>query len=152
MSADARAKELGLDLDHPAKPVANYVPSVRTGNLLFVSGQGPLQADRTLIIGKVGSDLTAEQGYQAARVVGINILAQVKAALGSLNKVKRVVKLLGMVNADLSFEDHPRVINGCSDLMNEVFGEAGRHARSAVGMGSLPSNIAVEAEAIFEVE
>jgi enamine deaminase RidA (YjgF/YER057c/UK114 family) len=152
LSADARVRELGLDLDHPAKPVANYVPAVRTGNLLFVSGQGPLQPDRTLIKGKVGEDLTAEQGYEAARVVGINILAQVKAALGSLDRVKRVVKLLGMVNADPSFEDHPRVINGCSDLMNEVFGDAGKHARSAVGMGSLPSNIAVEAEAIFEVE
>ena len=152
MSAESKAKELGLDLDHPAKPVANYVPAVQTGNLLFVSGQGPLQPDRTLISGKVGKDLTAEQGYEAARVVGINILAQVKTALGSLDRVKRVVKLLGMVNADPSFEDHPKVINGCSDLMNQVFGDAGKHARSAVGMGSLPSNIAVEVEAIFEVE
>lgn len=153
MSADAKAKELGLDLDHPAKPVANYVPAVQAGNLLFISGQGPLQTDRTLISGKVGRDLTAEQGYDAARVVGINVLAQVKTALGSLDRVKRVVKLLGMVNADVSFEGHPQVINGCSDLMKEVFGEEiGMHARSAVGVGSLPGNISVEIEAIFEVE
>jgi enamine deaminase RidA (YjgF/YER057c/UK114 family) len=150
--AEQKLKEKGIVLTTPAQPVANYVNVVRTGNLLFLAGKGPMKADGTNITGKVGKDLTIEQGYEAARLVGINHLAVLKAELGSLNKVKRIVKVLGMVNCEGSFTDHPKVINGYSDLMVEIFGEKGKHARSAVGMGSLPFNIAVEAEVIVEVE
>jgi enamine deaminase RidA (YjgF/YER057c/UK114 family) len=145
---EARIQELHITLPEPAKPVAKYKMAVLVGNVLYVSGHGPAGNAK----GKVGSDLTLEQGKAAARDVGLNILATVKATLGSLNKVKRVVKTLGMVNAAPDFKDQPKVINGFSELMAEVFGEdAGVGARSAVGMGSLPSNIPVEIEVIFEV-
>ena len=151
MSAEAKLTELGITLPSAPKPVGNYVGGVRVGNLLFMSGCGPRKPDNASITGKVGRDLTTEQGYEAARLVGLNMLANVKAQLGSLDKVKRVVKVLGMVNADPEFKEHPKVINGFSDLMVEVFGEAGRGGRSAVGMGSLPAQIAVEVEMILEV-
>ena len=149
---EARLKELGIELKPPTPPVANYVNAVRTGNLLFLSGKGPDRPEGGLVTGVVGRDLTVEQGYEAARFTGITQIAVLKAELGDLKRVKRIVKVLGMVNADPSFKNHPAVINGFSDLMVEVFGDRGRHARSAVGMGSLPSNIAVEIEMIVEVE
>lgn len=151
MSAEETLKKLGIELPSPPKPVGNYVGGVQVGNLLFMSGCGPRKPDNSSITGKVGRGLSTEQGYDAARLVGVNMLANVKAALGSLDRVKRVVKVLGMVNADPEFKEHPKVINGFSDLMVEVFGDAGRGARSAVGMGSLPSQIAVEVEMIVEV-
>lgn len=149
---EQKLKEKGIVLTTPSAPIANYVNAVRVGNLLYLSGKGPTRADGSNITGKVGKDLTIEQGYQAARLVGINHLSVLKAELGNLNKVKRIVKVLGMVNCENSFGDQPKVINGYSDLMVEVFGDKGKHARSAVGMGSLPSNIAVEVEVIVEVE
>ena len=148
--AEQNLKTKNITLPAPPTPVANYVTSVRVGNLLFLSGHGP--APNTPA-GKVGKELTIEQGYQAARATGLNLLATAKAALGSLDKVKRVVKVLGMVNSAPGFADHPKVINGFSDLMVEVFGESiGKHARSAVGMAELPNNIPVEIEMILEVE
>jgi len=149
---DKKFKEMGIELRTPTKPMANYVKAVRSGNLLFLAGTGPSHPDGTDIKGKVGRDLTVQQGYEAARSTGINILSTLKNELGDLNKVKRIVKVLGMVNATDEFTDHPKVINGFSDLMVAVFGEKGKHARSAVGMNSLPSNIAVEIEVIVEVE
>ncbi len=149
---DKKLKDLGIQLMEPTKPMANYVKAVRTGNLLFLAGHGPTKADGTNITGKVGADLTVEQGYEAARQTAISLLSTLKGELGDLNKVKRVVKVLGMVNCPADFTDQPKVINGCSDLLVAVFGEKGKHARSAVGMGSLPSNIAVEIEIIVEVE
>ncbi|TMU54771.1 RidA family protein [Flagellimonas algicola] len=149
---ESKLADLDITLGTPSSPVANYVNVVRTGNLLFLAGKGPTQANGELITGKVGDDLTVEQGYEAARVTGINQLTVLKAELGNLNKVKRVVKVLGMVNAVPEFGNHPEVINGFSDLMVEVFGDRGKHARAAVGMGSLPRNIAVEIEMIIEVE
>lgn len=149
---DKKLKELGIELITPSKPVANYVKAVRTGNLLYLSGDGPTKADGKFITGKVGADLTVEQGYEAAKQTGISILSTLKSELGDLNRVKRVVKVLGMVNCTSTFTDQPKVINGFSDLMVAVFGEKGKHARSAVGMASLPSNIAVEIEIIVEVE
>ena len=153
MSAEKRLKALGLELGKVSAPVANYVNAVRTGNLLFLAGKGPRpDASGKRPSGKVGRDYTADEAYQHARTVGIDLLAVMRSELGSLDRVKRVVKLLGMVNAAPEFADHPRVINGCSDLFVEVFGDAGRHARSAVGMGSLPMAIPVEIECIVEVE
>ena len=153
MSAEARIKEIGLALPPPPKPGGNYVPGVRVGNLLFLSGHGPGRVDGVASArGKVGRDLSIEDGYKVAREVGINLLGTAKALLGSLDKVKRVVKVLGMVNSAAGFGDQPKVINGFSDLMVEVFGENGRHARSAVGMAELPSGIPVEIEMILEVE
>jgi enamine deaminase RidA (YjgF/YER057c/UK114 family) len=153
MSAEQRLRELKLDLGAVSSPVANYVNAVRTGNLLFLSGKGPRPgADGKRARGKVGRDYTVEQAYQHARRVGIDLLAVMRAELGSLDKVKRVVKVLGMVNSVPEFEDPPKVINGCSDLFVEVFGERGRHARSAVGMAALPMGIPVEIECIVEVE
>ncbi len=149
---DKKLKDLGIELITPSKPVANYVKAVRTGNLLYLSGDGPMKSDGKYITGKLGADLTVEQGYEAAKQTGISILSTLKAELGDLNKVKRVVKVLGMVNCTNTFTDQPKVINGCSDLMVAVFGEKGKHARSAVGMASLPTNIAVEIEIIVEVE
>lgn len=149
---EAKVAELGIDLPTPSAPVANYVNAVRTGNLIFLAGKGPLKADGENITGKLGADLTIEEGYEAARVTGINQLAVLKAELGNLNKVKRIVKVLGMVNSTPDFTDQPKVVNGYSDLMVEVFGERGKHARAAVGMGALPSNIAIEVEMIVEVE
>ena len=148
---EEKLKELNITLTEPSAPVANYVNVVRTGNLLFLAGKGPKKADGTFVTGKVGSDLSIEEGYEAARLTGIEQLSALKAELGDLNKVVRIVKVLGMVNADPSFTDHPAVVNGFSDLMVEVFGERGKHARAAVGMGSLPTNIATEIEAIVEV-
>jgi enamine deaminase RidA (YjgF/YER057c/UK114 family) len=153
MSAEKKLKELGIELATVSSPVANYVNAVRTGNLLFLSGKGPRpNKDGTRVKGKVGRDYTLEQGYEHARNVGLDLLAVMRTELGSLDKVKRVVKVLGMVNAVPEFEDQPKVINGCSDLFVQVFGDRGRHARSAVGMGSLPSGIPVEIECIVEVE
>jgi len=153
MSAEARIKELGLTLPQPPKPLGNYVPGVRVGNLLFLSGHGPLRVDGAPTArGKVGRDLSIEDGYKVAREVGINLLGSTRMLLGSLDKVKRVVKVLGMVNSAEGFGDQPKVINGFSDLMVEVFGESGRHARSAVGMAELPMGIPVEIEMILEVE
>ena len=151
MSAERRLRELGLDLGAVSAPVANYVNAVRTGNLLFLAGKGPRAVDGKRPQGKVGRDYTADEAYQHARSVGMDLLAVMRAELGSLDKVKRVVKLLGMVNAVPEFQDHPKVINGCSDLFVEVLGDAGKHARSAVGMGSLPMGIPVEIECIVEV-
>jgi len=151
MSAEKKLQELGITLPQPPKPVANYVPAVKTGNLLFVSGHGPYNDGKTITSGKLGQELTIEQGYQTARNVALNCLASVKAALGDLDKVKRIVKLLGMVNCTEDFKDQPKVINGASDLLVGLFGDAGRHARSAVGMQSLPNGIPVEIEMIMEV-
>ncbi|MFN4257859.1 MAG: RidA family protein [Gemmataceae bacterium] len=149
---EARIQELHLVLPNPPKPVAKYKSAVVCGNLLYVSGHGPLKPDGQMIAGRVGADLTLEQGKDAARVVGLAVLSTVRNTLGSLDKVKRLVKTLGMVNCTPDFKDQPLVINGFSELMAEVFGEdAGVGARSAVGMGSLPSNIPVEVECIFEV-
>ena len=152
MSAEARLKALKLDLRPVSAPLANYVNAVRTGNLLFLSGKGPgSEKPGERPKGKLGREYTVEQGYQHARSVGLDILAVLRSELGSLDRVKRVVKVLGMVNAVPDFEDHPKVINGCSDLLVQVFVERGRHARSAVGMGSLPMGIPVEIECIVEV-
>jgi enamine deaminase RidA (YjgF/YER057c/UK114 family) len=151
-NAEARLKELKIELPVIGKPIANYVHVVRSGNLLFLAGKGPSNADGVYTTGKVGKDLTLEEGKSAARLTAINQLAVLKAELGDLNKVKRIVKVLGMVNCEADFKDHPKVINGFSDLMVEVFGEKGKHARSAVGMCSLPNNMAVEIELVVEVE
>jgi enamine deaminase RidA (YjgF/YER057c/UK114 family) len=151
---ETRVQELHLTLPTPPKPMAKYKTAVLAGNMLYVSGHGPAKVDaKSPVAGRVGADLTPEQGKEAAKLVGLNILATVQSTLGSLNKVKRLVKTLGMVNCTADFREQPQVINGFSDLMAEIFGEdAGVGARSAVGMGSLPSNIPVEIECIFEVE
>jgi enamine deaminase RidA (YjgF/YER057c/UK114 family) len=150
---ETRIQELHLTLPAPAKPVAKYKMTVQVGNMLYVSGHGPGKiTDKTPIVGKVGDDLTLEQGKESARAVGLNILSTVRNSLGSLDKVKRLVKTLGMVNCTPDYKEQPQVINGFSELMAEVFGDDnGVGARSAVGMGSLPGNIAVEIECIFEV-
>ena len=152
MSAEKRLKALGIELPPVSSPVANYVNAVQAGNLLFLSGKGPLVVDGKRPSGKVGRDYTVEQAYGFARDTGRDLLAVMRHELGSLDRVRRVVKLLGMVNAVPEFGDQPKVINGCSDLFVEVFGDKGRHARSAVGMGSLPMGIPVEIECIVEVE
>lgn len=152
MSPDDRLAELKLQLPPAPKPAGVYNPVVRVGNMLYVSGHGPLLPDGSLIVGKVGSDLSEEQGKQASRQVGLTIIATLKAQLGGLNGIERVVKVLGMVNATPDFGRHPQVINGFSELMVDIFGENGRAARSAVGMGSLPGNIAVEIEAILQLK
>ena len=152
MGAEARLAELKLTLPPAPKPVATYHTAVRHGDLLYVSGHGPLRPDGTMHTGKLGADLSLEAGQAAARQTGLAILATVRSHLGTLDKVARLVKVLGMVNSTPEYADHPRVINGFSDLMVEVFGEDGRGARSAVGMGSLPGHIAVEIEAIFQVQ
>jgi len=151
MSAEKKLKDLGITLPTPAQPIANYVRAVKVGNLLFVSGHGPYSDGKIKTSGKVGKELTVEEGYQVARNVGLNCLASVKAAVGDLDKVKRVVKLLGMVHCTEDFKEQPKVINGCSDLLVEIFGEIGKHARSAVGMQALPNGIPVEIEMILEV-
>jgi enamine deaminase RidA (YjgF/YER057c/UK114 family) len=152
MRVEARLKELGLELPPTPRPAANYVGAVQTGNLLFVSGHGPTQDGKITYLGKLGKDLSIEEGYAAARLVALNCLATAKSVLGELDRIKRVVKILGMVNCTADFGDHPKVINGASDLLVHLFGEPGRHARSAVGMQALPFGIAVEIEMIFEVE
>lgn len=148
MGADARIAELALDLPPPPKPGGNYVPYRIGGGLLFLSGVGPRLADGTSITGRVGGALTTQQGYAAARQCGLNLLANMRAALGTLDKVDTILKVLGMVNGTPDFRDHPGVINGCTDLFVDVFGENGRPARSSVGMGGLPGDISVEIEAI----
>ena len=152
MKAEQRLEELNIQLPDAPQPVAIYRPAVQVGNLLFVSGHGPNRADGTQITGKVGVELTIEEAKEAARVTGLCILSTVRNTLGSLDRVVRVVKVLGMVNATPDFGEQPQVINGFSELMMEVFGDPGKGARSAVGMGSLPGNIPVEVEAIFEIE
>ncbi len=149
---EQRITELGLELSEPSKPVANYVNAVRTGNLVFMAGKGPSKPEGGYIQGKVGIDLTVDEGYEAARLAAITQIAALKAEIGDLNKVVRVVKVLGMVNCASDFGNQPEVVNGFSDLIVEVFGERGKHARAAVGMGSLPRNIAVEVEMIVEVQ
>lgn len=148
---EARLQELQLSLPTLGQPLANYVHAVQSGKLVFLAGKGPTRADGTRINGKLGADLTVEEGYEAARLVGLQQLAALKLELGDLSRVKRIVKVHGMVNATPDFTDHSKVINGFSDLMVEVFGEAGKHARAAVGMSSLPGGMAVEIEAIVEV-
>ena len=148
---EAKLSDLKIVLRDQGIPVANYVHAVRAGNLLFLAGKGPKQANGENVVGKLGTALSVEEGYAAAREVAINQLSVLKAELGNLNKVKRVVKVKGMVNAAPDFTDHSKVINGYSDLMVAVFGDAGKHARAAVGMGSLPGNMAVEVEMIVEV-
>ena len=148
---EQRLAALGLALPVTPIPVANYVPFRWAGNMLYLSGQGPKMPDGSYQIGRLGKDATVEDGYRAARLTGLQLLAVAKSAVGELSRVKAVVKLLGMVNAEPDFADHPKVINGCSDLLVEVLGDAGRHARSAVGMGSLPNRMMVEIEAILLV-
>src|SRR6476661_6941978 len=152
MKTERRLKELGIELAKPTSPMANYVNAVRTGNLLYLAGKGPGLPGQPMPSGKVGRDFTIEQGYEYARQTGLSLIAVMKAELGDLDKVTRIVKVLGMVNATPEFGHQPEVINGCSDLFVEVFGERGRHARSAVGMGSLPRGIPVEIECIVEIE
>lgn len=153
MNAEVRLAELKLELPPAPKPVAVYKPLVIVGNLAYVSGHGPLKLDKTVITGRVGADLDLEEGKLAARQVGLTILATLRSELGSLDRVTRLIKVLGMVNSTPDFLDHPKVINGCSELFADVFGpEKGIGSRSAVGMGSLPGNIAVEIEAIFEIQ
>lgn len=152
MSAEARLKELGIVLPPAPKPQANYVPFRLIGNMLYLSGQGPRDKDGKPLAGKVPTEVSVEQAYQHARMVGLGLLAVARDALGSLDRIEAVVKLLGLVNGTPDFGEHPKVINGCSDLFVEVLGDRGRHARSAMGMGSLPNRITVEIEAIMAVK
>jgi len=155
MEVEKKLAEMGLALPPSPSPVANYVPAVRSGNLLFVSGHGPAfvkDGKIEYIRGKLGKDLTVEQGYEAARQVTLNILQSIKGVIGDLDKVRRIVKVLGFVNCTEDFPDQPKVINGASDLLVALYGERGRHARSAVGMQQLPFGIAVEIEMVVEVE
>ena len=151
MAVAERLQELGLTIPPPGRPVANYVGAVRTGNLVFVSGHGPRRPEGGMITGKLGRDLTTEQGYEAAKLVMLACLSSLQAEIGDLNKVQRVVKLLAMVNCTEDFGEQPQVANGASDLLVSLFGDRGRHARSAVGMQMLPGNIAVEIEMVVEV-
>jgi len=152
MNPERRLAELGIELTPASKPMGTYVPWVQTGNLLFLSGLGPRRPDGTFVAGKLGAGVSIEQGREAARIVGLNMLANIRAALGSLDRVERVVKTLGMVNSAPDFDQHPKVIDGFADLFVEVFGEErGRGARSAVGMAALPMQIAVEVETIIQV-
>jgi len=152
MKIEERLKEMGLKLPEVPKPVANYVPAVKAGNLWFISGHGPGKEIGTLSTGKVGRDLTLEEGYEVAKNVALRLLSTVRDTVDDLEKVKRVVKLVGFVNCTENFTDQPKVVNGASDLFVEVFGERGIHARSAVGVYQLPGGIPVEIEAIVEVE
>lgn len=152
MSAEARLKELGIVLPKVPAPVANYLPYRIAGNLLFLAGQGPRDENGNHLSGKVGADVSVEEAYRRARIIGLQLLSATRIALGSLDRVDTVVKMLCMVNAVPEFKDHPKVANGMSDLFVEVFGENGKHARSAVGMGSLPSQISVEIEGIFSIK
>jgi enamine deaminase RidA (YjgF/YER057c/UK114 family) len=151
-SVEAKLKEQGIELAKPTASLANYVKAVRTGNLVFLSGHVSNRADGTGIKGKLGKELTVEQGYEAAKLSAIGLLSSLKAEIGDLNKVKRIVKVLGMVNSAPDFADHPKVVNGCSDLLVNVFGDKGKHARSAVGVAALPSDYAVEVEMIVEIQ
>lgn len=152
MSAEARLKELGIVLPKVPAPVANYLPYRVAGNLLFLAGQGPRDDNGNLLSGKVGGDVSVDEAYKRARIIGLQLLSAARTALGSLDRVDTVVKMLCMVNAVPEFKEHPKVANGMSDLFVEVFGDNGKHARSAVGMGSLPGQISVEIEGIFSVK
>jgi len=152
MRIEERLKELGIELPPSPAPIANYVRAVQTGNLLFLAGHGPTRDGAPVYVGQVPADVSVEQGYEAARVTGLNLLASAKEALGDLDRITKIVKVLGMVNSAPGFGDQPKVINGFSDLMVEVFGEQiGKHARSAVGLAGLPNGIPVEIEMIVEV-
>jgi enamine deaminase RidA (YjgF/YER057c/UK114 family) len=151
VTPEEKLRELGLTLPEASTPVANYVPYRWAGNLLYISGQGPKRPDGTYRVGRLGKNASVEDGYAEARLTGLQLLAVARSAVGELSRIESVIKLLGMVNAEPEFADHPKVINGCSDLLVEVLGEAGRHARSAVGMGSLPNGMMVEIEAILQV-
>lgn len=149
---DARLKELNIQLVEPSVPTANFVKTVRVGNLVYTSGHGPDRAEGGPLTGRVGGDLTLEQGQEAARLTGVALLSSLKKEIGDLGKIKRVVKVLGMVQCTPEFKDQPKVMNAFSDMMVDIFGEKGKHARSAVGMSALPGNIAIEIEMIVEVE
>lgn len=151
MSPEQKLKALNIQLPDVPTPIANFVMCRQVGNLLYLSGQGPRRPDGSIPVGRLGLNYTVEQGYADARQIGLQILATVRNAVGSLDRIEAVVKLLGMVNAEPDFGQHPKVINGCSDLLVEVLGERGKHARSAVGMGSLPNGMPVEIEAIIQV-
>ena len=152
MSPEQRLKELNIQLPDVPTPIANFVMWQQVGNLLYLSGQGPRRPDGSIPVGRLGLNYSVEQGYADARQIGLQILATVRKAVGSLDRIEGVVKLLGMVNAEPDFGQHPKVINGCSDLLVEVLGERGKHARSAVGMGSLPNGMPVEIEAIIQLK
>jgi enamine deaminase RidA (YjgF/YER057c/UK114 family) len=152
MSAEARLIELKIDLPKIPAPIGNFLPYRRVGQLLYLSGQGPRNAAGEISVGRVGKDCSVERAYSDARQIGLQMLATIRQATGSLDHVEAIVKLLGMVNAEPDFGEHPKVINGCSDLLVEVFGERGKHARSAVGMGSLPNRMTVEIEAIIQIK
>jgi enamine deaminase RidA (YjgF/YER057c/UK114 family) len=152
-SIDEKLKELGIELIIPTKPVANYAKAVRTGNLIYLSGHGPTKADGTDITGKVGKDLKVEQGIEAAKRTAISLISTLKMELGGdLSRIKRIVKVNGWVNCTDNFNDQPKVMNGCSDLLVSVFGQKGKHARTSLGTNALPSNIAIEIEMIVEVD
>jgi enamine deaminase RidA (YjgF/YER057c/UK114 family) len=152
MTPEQNLEALKINIQATSQPIATYVNCVKVNNILFLSGKGPLKPDGSYVVGKLGKDLTIEQGYEAARLAAIEHIAVLKSELGDLNRVKRIVKVLGMVNSADDFIEHPKVINGYSDLMVSVFGEKGKHARSAVGLNTLPMNIAVEVEVIVEIE
>lgn len=152
MSAEARLKELKIDLPKIPVPIGNFLSYRRVGQLLYLSGQGPRNAAGEISVGRLGKDCSVERAYADARQIGLQMLATIRQAVGSLDHVEAIIKLLGMVNAEPDFGEHPKVINGCSDLLVEVFGEAGKHARSAVGMGSLPNRMTVEIEAIIQIK
>jgi enamine deaminase RidA (YjgF/YER057c/UK114 family) len=152
MSAEARLIELKINLPKIPAPIGNFLPYRRVGQLLYLSGQGPRNAAGEISVGRVGKDCSVERAYSDARQIGLQMLATIRQATGSLDHVEAIVKLLGMVNAEPDFGEHPKVINGCSDLLVEVFGERGKHARSAVGMGSLPNRMTVEIEAIIQIK
>ncbi|MEF8726351.1 MAG: RidA family protein [Candidatus Bipolaricaulota bacterium] len=147
-----RVEELGIEIPEPPKPVGSYIPARRAGDLVFCSGQGPLKDDEFLHLGKVGSDLTVEEGYEAAKVCAINCLAEVKSEVGSLNKVDKIIKVRGFVSSAPGFDKQPDVVNGASDLLQKIFGENGKHARAALGTSDLPGNIPVEVEMVVKVE
>lgn len=151
MAVAERLAELGIELPKGSGPMANYVPAVTSGNLVFVSGHGPRRGDGTFIAGRLGGDLSIEQGYEAARLCALQCLSSLEREIGDLDRVTRIVKLLGMVNCTPDFGQQPQVMNGASDLLVEIFGENGRHARSAVGMQGLPVGIAVEVEMVVEI-
>jgi enamine deaminase RidA (YjgF/YER057c/UK114 family) len=152
MKIEKKIEELGFELPQPATPAANYVPCVRTGNLIFLSGHGPLRGEGGYVTGKIGKELTTEQGYEASRLSALGLLGSLKGMIGDLDKVQQVVKVFGLVNCESSFTDQSKVINGASDFLVEVFGEKGKHARAAVGSNALPFNIAVEIEMVVEVK
>jgi enamine deaminase RidA (YjgF/YER057c/UK114 family) len=146
-----RIEELGIKIPEPPEPEGSYIPARRAGNLVFCSGQGPKKDDEFVHLGKVGSDLTVEEGYEAARISAINCLAEIKSEIGSLNKIDKVVKVRGFVSSSPGFEKQPSVVNGASELLQEIFGENGKHARAALGTSELPANIPVEVEMIVSI-